>query len=74
VSNETGKILTEKADAAFRQAAIKVIERARQTGTPLILWGNGRVTEHSIEELNVTGSQGSPVSGETCKDTGRKSN
>jgi hypothetical protein len=43
--------LTEKADAAFRQAAMKVIERARQTGTPVIIWENCRVTEHSAEEL-----------------------
>ncbi|MFN4260801.1 MAG: hypothetical protein ACK4RK_16010 [Gemmataceae bacterium] len=30
--------LTELADAAFEQAAQKVIERARQSGTPLIVW------------------------------------
>jgi hypothetical protein len=43
--------LLEKADAAFRQVALKVIERARQTGTPVIIWENGRVTERSAEEL-----------------------
>jgi hypothetical protein len=37
--------LTEKADAAFRQAAIQVIERARQTGTPVIVWENHEVKE-----------------------------
>jgi hypothetical protein len=43
--------LTEKANAAFRQAASKVIERARQTGTPVIVWEEGRVIERSCEEL-----------------------
>ena len=32
--NQTGS-LAEKANAAFRQAASKVIERAKQTGTPV---------------------------------------
>lgn len=35
--------LTEKAHAAFRQTAVKVIERAKQTGTPVIVWENGQV-------------------------------
>jgi len=35
--------LTELAEAAFRQAAKVVIERAKQTGTPLILWEDGAV-------------------------------
>jgi hypothetical protein len=35
--------LRELAEAAFRQAAKVVIERAKQTGTPLILWENGAV-------------------------------
>ena len=43
--------LTEKANAAFRQAAAKVIERARQTGTPLIVWEEGKVIERSCEEM-----------------------
>ena len=43
--------LTEKADAAFRRAAAAVIERARQTGTPVIIWENNRVTERSGEDL-----------------------
>ena len=30
--------LGKLADAAFRQAAEKAIERAEQTGTPVILW------------------------------------
>jgi hypothetical protein len=43
--------LTEKAEAALQQAAISVIERARQTGTPVIVWENGRVAERTVDEL-----------------------
>ena len=43
--------LTEKANAAFRQAAAKVIESARQTGTPVIVREEGQVIERSCEEL-----------------------
>ena len=35
--------LTTLADAAFRQAAAKVVRRAKQTGTPLIVWERDRV-------------------------------
>jgi hypothetical protein len=35
--------LTRLADAAFAQAAQEVIERAEQTGTPVILCVNGEV-------------------------------
>ncbi len=45
-----GDTLVEKANAAFRQAARKVIERARQSGTPIILWENGRVIERTWQE------------------------
>jgi hypothetical protein len=43
--------LTEKANAAFRRVAAKVIERARRTGTPVIVWENGRVTARSSDDL-----------------------
>lgn len=36
--------LTELAEAAFRQAAWKVIERAEQTGTPIIVGEDGVIT------------------------------
>jgi hypothetical protein len=39
--NENG--LSEKVDAAFRAAAATVIERATQTGTPVIVWEDGRI-------------------------------
>jgi hypothetical protein len=34
---------TKLAEAAFLQASYKVVERAIQTGTPVILWKNGKV-------------------------------
>ncbi len=37
--------LTSKADAAFLQAARQVIRVALQTGTPIIVWEEGRVKE-----------------------------
>jgi len=70
MSAGTGKSLTEKANAAFRQAAAKVVERARQTGTPVIVWENGQVVEHSAEELGGQYSQGAQKPGGTHKNTG----
>jgi hypothetical protein len=46
--------LTKLADAAFKQAALKVIERAKQTGTPVILWEDGAVKAVPPEELEAT--------------------
>jgi len=33
--------LSSKVDTAFKQASKKVIERAKQTSTPVIVWENG---------------------------------
>ena len=38
----TGSSITAKADAAFRQAATNVVQLARQTGTPIIIWDHDR--------------------------------
>jgi hypothetical protein len=43
--------LTAKANAAFRQAARKVIERARQTGTLIYVWENGKVVGRTCDEM-----------------------
>ena len=43
--------MTEKADAAFRQAMVDVVERARRTQTPVIVWEDGRVVEYSAYEM-----------------------
>ena len=37
--------MSAKVDAAFRQAASKAIQIAKQTNTPVILWKDGHVVE-----------------------------
>jgi hypothetical protein len=44
--------LTEKANAAFRVAAARVVSRARSTGTPVIVWEDGRIKAILPEELS----------------------
>lgn len=45
--------LNEKADAAFRQAARKVIQQAIQTDTPIIVWENGLIKTLHIEHFDT---------------------
>jgi hypothetical protein len=45
--------LTEKANAAFRQASKKVLMRAKLTGTPIVIWEDGQVKEVSPEEMET---------------------
>ncbi len=40
-----------KADAAFRQAAATVIERAKQHGTKIIGCENGKIVERTWQEM-----------------------
>ncbi len=42
--------LGELAEAAFLAASRTVIERAKQTGTPVIIWRDEKVTAISWEE------------------------
>ena len=49
--NEDEKSLSWKADAAFIQASYKVIQRAKQTGTPVVMWKDGHVIEVPAEEM-----------------------
>jgi hypothetical protein len=37
--------LSKLVEAAFQRAAVRVIERAKQTGTPVIIWDEGRIKE-----------------------------
>ena len=46
--------LTDLANAAFRQAAVQVIQIAKQTGTPVITWRDGRMQAVPPEELEAT--------------------
>ena len=45
--------LEELADAAFRQAAVKVIRRARETGGSIITWEDGQVKAISPDEAQA---------------------
>ena len=65
MSEYTGDELTQMANAAFRRAAAKVIERARQAGTPVIIWENGRIVERSPDELEPLLMQDSPAPAST---------
>ena len=51
---EKAGLLASKVDAAFRQAAQKVIQVALRTGTPIVVWEEGRVKEISAERVEVT--------------------
>jgi hypothetical protein len=51
MSDESSDSLSAKADAAFREAAAKVIEQARRTGTRIAVWENGRPVERTWEEM-----------------------
>ncbi len=48
---KTNGTMSEKANAAFEQAVAKVVERARQTGTPVILWADDHVSEVLPEQI-----------------------
>jgi len=39
MAEPTEPSLTALADAAFRQAFVKVVRLAQQTGTPVLVWG-----------------------------------
>jgi hypothetical protein len=50
--NETDESsLITKIEAAFRQAARKIVRVAKQTGTPVIVWEDGRVREIPCDRL-----------------------
>ncbi len=42
--------ITKNVEAAFKQASRKVIEIARQTNTPIIVWNKGKVVFLSAED------------------------
>lgn len=44
--------LKELAEAAFRQMAERVVERAKASGTPLILWEDGKVKKVDPNKWN----------------------
>ena len=52
--NVQDALLSSKANAAFQQAAKKVLQQARQTGTPIVIWEAGKVKEIHAEQLETT--------------------
>jgi len=42
--------LSDKADAAFEDVTTQVIKLAEQTGTPVVVWDNGHITEIPANE------------------------
>jgi hypothetical protein len=45
--------LSSKADAAFQQAIKKVIQQARQTNTPVVIWEENRIKEIPGDQLDA---------------------
>ena len=58
MSEASDQSISAKADAAFRQAADRVVRLARQTGTPIIVWDDERgevrgiTPDEAIERLS----------------------
>ena len=50
-TSEDKSSLSWKADAAFLQAAQKVIQKAKQTNTPVVIWEDGEVKEVPATEM-----------------------
>jgi len=43
--------IVDKVDGAIRQAAEKILERAKQTRTPLVIWEDDQIKEVSPEKM-----------------------
>ena len=52
--NSQNKSLSRKADAAFREASKKVIQRAKETATPVIVWDVDKVKEIPADQIETT--------------------
>ncbi len=52
--NRQNESLSWKADAAFRQAAKKVIQRAKETATPVVIWEADKVKEIPADQIETT--------------------
>jgi hypothetical protein len=56
-----GDALTELADAAFRQASVKVIRLAEQSGTSVIVFEDGEIRHLTPEEAWARLRQSAPA-------------
>jgi hypothetical protein len=43
----------EKVDGAIRQTAEKILKRAKQTGTSVVIWEEGEIKDVPPEELEL---------------------
>ena len=50
---EKDTFMVEKVDGAIRQAADKVLERAKQTGSLVVIWEDDQIKEVPPEELEL---------------------
>jgi hypothetical protein len=71
----TDQSMTAKADAAFRQAATRVVRVARQTGTQIIIWDHDRgevlaiSPDEALEQLSGISSPQTPTASEPVRST-----
>ena len=53
IKNNAPDSLIAKANLAFEAACRKVIDRARQSGTEIVIWREGQIVELSPEEATA---------------------
>jgi hypothetical protein len=46
-------LMAEKVDSAIQQAAQKVLEMAKQTHTPVVIWEHDQIKEVPPEEMEM---------------------
>jgi hypothetical protein len=46
-------LMAKKVDSAIRQAALKVLEMAKQTHTSVVIWERDQIKEVSPEEMEM---------------------
>ena len=54
MKNTSDDRLTKLADAAFRQASQKVVKRAKESGTPVIIWEDEKIKRVEPRNLRKT--------------------
>jgi len=52
-NSENDTVMVEKVDGAIRQAAEKVLERAKQTHTLVVIWEDDQIKEVPPEEMEI---------------------
>lgn len=55
--SKDNRSLSEKVDAAFQATTTTVIERARQTGTRVVVWEDGHIKEIPPEQFGTATDQ-----------------